>query len=129
MPRKHRFESPALRHAYERYVGDDADQRAAFDDELANAEVARKLYDLRTQARLTQVQLAKRLGTTASVISRLEDATYEGHSLSMLRRIAAVLERRVELRFIPLRRHPVKGRKAGAGSPHSVAKARKRKTA
>jgi hypothetical protein len=44
------------------------------------------------------------IGTTASVISRLEDADYEGHSLAMLRRIAAALDKRVEIRFVPVRR-------------------------
>jgi hypothetical protein len=42
------------------------------------------------------------IGTTASVISRLEDADYEGHSLAMLRRIAAALDKRVEIRFVPV---------------------------
>jgi hypothetical protein len=40
--------------------------------------------------------------TTASVICRLEDADYEGHSLAMLNRIAAALNKRVEIRFVPL---------------------------
>jgi hypothetical protein len=44
------------------------------------------------------------IGTTASVICRLEDADYEGHSLAMLRRIAAALNQRVEIRFVPIRR-------------------------
>jgi hypothetical protein len=34
---------------------------------------------LRTAAGLTQFQLAKLIGTTASVVCRLEDADYEGH--------------------------------------------------
>ena len=74
--------------------------------ELAEAEdeVARKIYRLRESARLTQAQLAKLVGTTASVICRLEDADYEGHSLAMLRRIAAALNRRVEIRFLPTKR-------------------------
>jgi len=38
--------------------------------------------------------------TTASVISRLEDADYEGHSLAMLRRVASALGKRVEIRFV-----------------------------
>jgi len=42
--------------------------------------------------------------TTASVISRLEDADYEGHSLAMLNRIAGALHRRVEIRFVPIRK-------------------------
>jgi transcriptional regulator with XRE-family HTH domain len=70
----------------------------------ADDEVARKIFELRKKAGLTQAQLAKRIGTTASVISRLEDADYEGHSLAMLRRIAAALDKRVEIRFVPVRR-------------------------
>jgi transcriptional regulator with XRE-family HTH domain len=72
--------------------------------EEANAEIARKIYDLRTQAGLSQRALAKLVGTTASVICRLEDSDYEGHSLAMLRRIAAALNRRVEIRFVQARK-------------------------
>ncbi len=67
-------------------------------------EVGRKIHELRTKAGLTQAQLAKMIGTTASVICRLEDADYEGHSLAMLRRIAAALNRRVDIRFVPMRK-------------------------
>ena len=70
----------------------------------ANEEIARGIYELRTAAGLTQGQLAKLIGTTASVICRLEDADYEGHSLAMLRRIGAALHQRVEIRFVPVRR-------------------------
>ncbi len=70
----------------------------------ANEEIARKLHELRAAATLTQTQLAKLIGTTASVICRLEDADYEGHSLAMLRRIAGALNQRMEIRFIPIRR-------------------------
>ena len=38
-----------------------------------------------------------------SAICRLEDADDEGHSLAMLNRIAEALDRRVEIRFVPLR--------------------------
>ena len=70
----------------------------------ANEEIARKIQELRAAAALTQTQLARMIGTTASVICRLEDADYEGHSLAMLRRIAGALNQRVEIRFIPIRR-------------------------
>ena len=60
--------------------------------------------ELRTAAGLTQGRLASLIGTTASVISRLEDADYEGHSLAMLRRIAGALDQRIEIRFVPIRR-------------------------
>ena len=96
--------SGALQHAYDRYVGDDPEQRAAYEQELLNAEIAALPCRLRTQASLSQRELAKRVGTTASVICRLEDADYEGHSLAMLRRIAAALDRRLEIRFVPARK-------------------------
>ena len=38
------------------------------------------------------------------MISRLEDADYEGHSLAMLNRIAAAVERRIEIRFVRRKR-------------------------
>ena len=70
----------------------------------ANEEIARKVHQLRAAATLTQTQLAKLIGTTASVICRMEGAYYEGHSLAMLRRIADALNQRVEIRFVPIRR-------------------------
>ncbi len=77
---------------------------AALEEARANDATARKIQKLRAKAGLTQAQLAKLVGTTASVISRLEGADYEGHSMAMLRRIAAALNSRVEVRFLPVRR-------------------------
>jgi DNA-binding XRE family transcriptional regulator len=106
MAAKKTFTSDTLQYVYELYIGENPEQVAAYEEELANAELAQKIYDLRTKAGLTQRQLAKLVGTTASVICRLEDADYEGHSLAMLRRIAAALDKRVEIRFLPAKRHP-----------------------
>ncbi len=78
-----------------RYVGSDPERRAAIDQARVHAEVARTILDLRTEAGLTQKELADLVGTTQSVISRLEDEDYEGHSLSMLNRIAKALNRKV----------------------------------
>jgi ribosome-binding protein aMBF1 (putative translation factor) len=85
-------------------TGHDPKRQQAFEEAVANREVAQRIYELREQAGLSQTELAKRVGTTQSVISRLEDADYEGHSLAMLNRIAAAVERRVEIRFVPRRR-------------------------
>jgi transcriptional regulator with XRE-family HTH domain len=82
-----------------RFVEGDPESEALLEEVRAEAEVARTIYRLRRGAGLTQQALAERVGTTASVISRLEDADYTGHSLAMLRRIAAALGRRVEIRF------------------------------
>jgi ribosome-binding protein aMBF1 (putative translation factor) len=66
-----------------------------------NVRVAQIIYDARTQAGLTQQQLADLIETKQSVIARLEDADYEGHSLSMLQRIAQALNQRVEIQLMP----------------------------
>jgi len=66
----------------------------------AQEDIARKIRRLREAAGLSQRALAERVGTSASAICRLEDADYQGHSLSMLRRIAAVLGKRIEIRFL-----------------------------
>lgn len=66
-----------------------------------SAEVARTICELRTKAGLTQKELAELVGTSHSVISRLEDDDYTRHSLDVLHRIAAALNRRVEVRFRP----------------------------
>lgn len=75
----------------------DTDLRAAFRSDL---EIAEMIYEARSEAGLSQRELATLVGTSASVICRLEDADYDGHSMAMLRRIAAALNRRVELRFV-----------------------------
>lgn len=87
-----------------RFYAGKADRLKNLEEARSNEEIARKIRELRTAANLTQTQLARLIGTTASVICRLEDADYEGHSLAMLRRIAGALNQRVEIRFVPIRR-------------------------
>ena len=93
--------SDAIEIMHRRYFEGKPEMMAMLEEELANAELSRLVYDLRTGSRLTQAQLAKRVGTTQSVISRLEDADYEGHSLAMLRRIAQAVGCVVEIRVRP----------------------------
>jgi predicted transcriptional regulator len=84
----------------DRLTGNSPEMADLLEQERANLDIARKIYELRSKAKLSQAGLAKKVGTTQSVISRLEDADYEGHSLAMLRRIASALEKRVEIRFV-----------------------------
>jgi phage-related protein/transcriptional regulator with XRE-family HTH domain len=97
-----RPKSKTLGYLYDRFIRDDPEQVAFYEEALSNAEVAGAIYELRKEARLSQRALAERVGTTASVICRLEDADYEGHSLSMLKRVAAAVGRRVEISFPPV---------------------------
>ena len=84
----------------DRMIGDDSQLSHLANEALVNAEVAQLIYEVRTKSKLTQKQLAELVGTTQSVIARLEDADYEGHSLSMLQRIATAVKMRLEVRFV-----------------------------
>jgi transcriptional regulator with XRE-family HTH domain len=66
-------------------------------------DVALQIAALREKAGLSQKELAKRLKTTQQQISRLESPSYEGHSLSMLRRVAEVLNAHVRVILEPAR--------------------------
>lgn len=99
--KKHNKTVKAVEILHRRYIGDSPDRRTSLETERVNAEVAQTIYDLRKEEGLTQKQLADLIGTTQSVISRLENADYEGHSLSMLNRIAGHLNRRLVIQMVP----------------------------
>jgi transcriptional regulator with XRE-family HTH domain len=70
------------------------------------------IYDARQKARLSQAELAERIGTKQGVISRLEDADYKGHSLGMLLRVASALGKQISIEF----HNPPKARSKAAPS-------------
>ena len=78
----------ALEILHHKYYEDKPERLASLEDARANAVIARTIHQLRMKAALSQRALALLVGTSTSVICRLEDADYEGHSLTMLRRIA-----------------------------------------
>jgi DNA-binding XRE family transcriptional regulator len=101
MNRKRKVTSDAVEILRRRYYEGKPSRMAQLEEARAEDELARKIHQLREQAGLTQARLAKLVGTTPSVISRLEDSDYAGHSLTMLKRIAAAVDKRVEIRFVP----------------------------
>jgi transcriptional regulator with XRE-family HTH domain len=86
-------------------------------------DVALQIAALRQQAGLSQQDLAKLLKTSQQQVSRLESPGYEGHSLSMLRRVASVLRARVRVVFEPAER---KSRMHITESPASYGAKRKK---
>ncbi len=96
---------------HKRYFEGKPAMRELLEEERQQAEIAQQIHDLRTAAGLTQRELAARVGTTASVICRLEDAAYNRYSLVMLRRIAAALQSRVAVRFLPMEQQAEANRK------------------
>ena len=102
--KKRKATTNAVEILHRRYFEGKPERMHELEEARAEDEVARKIYKLRTDAGMSQREFAKLVGTTPSVICRLEDADYEGHSLAMLRRIAAALDRRVEIRFVRLKK-------------------------
>ena len=84
---------------WEKYFEGRPDRQKDLEKARLNSNIAGMVYDLREELGLTQAELAKRVGTTQSVISRLEAQDYEGHSLSMLHRIAYACGKRLKIDF------------------------------
>ena len=70
----------------DRITGKDEDLKRLIAEEELNAKVARMIYEARTNAGLTQQQLA--------------NAEYRGHSLTMLQRIATALRGQLEIQLV-----------------------------
>jgi ribosome-binding protein aMBF1 (putative translation factor) len=58
------------------FIKDDPERLASLKEERIKLDIATLVYDLRGHMGLSQVELAKLLGTTEAVISRLEDTDY-----------------------------------------------------
>ncbi len=69
---------------------------------LAPAEmnpVSLEIEQALEKAGVSQAELARRLGTSRSAVNRLVNPFYWGHSLDMLRRVAAALEAELEVKL------------------------------
>jgi DNA-binding XRE family transcriptional regulator len=89
----------ALDILYRRAFAGRPDRIAELAEARVGAAVSRKVRALRAATGLSQQQLAELVGTQKSAISRLENDDYDGHSMTMLNRIAAALGYRVDLHF------------------------------
>jgi predicted transcriptional regulator len=98
---KKKATTDAVQILHKRYIRGNKKRQASLDRERQNLGIAEQVYELRMQAGLTQKELAQLVGTTQSVISRLEDADYNGHSLAMLNKIATAMHKKVQVRFVP----------------------------
>jgi transcriptional regulator with XRE-family HTH domain len=84
-----------------RYIKNDPARQDLMREMSLNTQVSQLIYDARKRAGLTQKQLADLVQTQQSVIARLEDADYEGHSLTMLQRISDALGQKIEITMVP----------------------------
>lgn len=85
------------RELIEKYKKDNPNIENEIKKEKSNCRAALLVFKMRKAAKLTQKELAERLNTNQSAISRLEDADYDGHTMSMLDRVAEATGRRIRI--------------------------------
>jgi len=109
---------------------EDPDFAERFKDAGEAWDVALQITQLRQKAGLSQKDLARKLHTSQQQISRLESPNYEGHSLSMLRRIGKALDATIRVVFepAPTLRHSVAYKKRTAIKSRSRSAGHKSKT-
>jgi ribosome-binding protein aMBF1 (putative translation factor) len=84
----------------DKMIGDDVELKQLIADARVSSQIAQMVYDARIAAGFTQKELAEMVGTGQSAIARLEDADYDGHSLTMLQRIAEALNCHIQLSIV-----------------------------
>lgn len=75
--------------------------RKGFDEEVQKLAIGEQLARLRQEAGLTQAQVAQRAKTTASAISRYENAEYDRYELRTLQRIVHACGGRLDITMEP----------------------------
>jgi ribosome-binding protein aMBF1 (putative translation factor) len=86
--------------AYDRFIKGKPKMEGMLREEEQRLKLAACLREMREKAGISQSELARRIGTTPSVVCRLEDPDYEGHSLKTLRRIVSALGIGLELTLV-----------------------------
>ena len=71
--------------------------RKGCEEEAQKLAIGEQLSRLRQEAGLTQAQVAKRIGTTASAISRYENAEYDRYELRTLQKIVRACGGRLDI--------------------------------
>ena len=75
--------------------------RQRFEEEMQKLAIGEQLSRLRQEAGLTQAQLAKRIGSTASAISRYENAEYNRYELWTLQKIVRACGGHLDITMAP----------------------------
>jgi len=75
--------------------------RDKFNEEYQNVCIGERITKARYKAKLTQEDLAKRINTTKSAISRYESDNYQGYSIKLLNRIAKACDSDLIIDFVP----------------------------
>lgn len=82
-----------------------ADRIEELEQTRREMSLGRKIRRIREEAGLTQEELAQEIGTQASAISRIEDADYDAHTVTLLSKVANALDMRLIIDFEPKQPH------------------------
>jgi len=78
----------------------DPDVRKEYDALKTEFQLAEEIIKARSKARMTQAELARKIGTKSTAISRLESPNYGKASISMLKKVAQALGCELQIRFV-----------------------------
>ncbi len=81
--------------------------RDAYINEITRLKLAKEIRQLRQKRKLTQAQLAKRIGTSQQTISRLEDFKNMEMTLLTLAKIAIALRAKLKIDLVPKKKQEV----------------------
>lgn len=104
MTKEKQTTTDAVKILHRLHIKEDPERIASLEAERIKAEIAQQIYDLRESAGLSQKQLAKKVGTTPTLIDNLEMTDYEDHqfgdAILMLKHIAKVVGKQIEIQFL-----------------------------
>ncbi len=78
------------------YGGDSEWDQMVFEEEI-KARIGQRIYDLRTEAKLSQANLAKMIHKTQAMVSKVENGDYSGDYFSLLLKVCFVLKKKIEI--------------------------------
>ena len=73
--------------------------KAVYDEVSAEMHIGKQIAQLRHKAKLSQMELAKRVDTSRTAIARYESGDYNRYNVGTLIKIARALHKRLKISF------------------------------
>ena len=73
--------------------------KAVYDEVSVQMNMGEQIAQLRHKAKISQLELAKRVDTSRTAIARYESGDYNGYNVGTLMRIARALHKRLKISF------------------------------
>lgn len=83
---------------------EDPEVRKEYDALGPEFQIAAEIIKARMKAKMTQAELAERIGTKPTAVSRLESPNYGKVSISTLRKVANALGCELQVQLLPKKR-------------------------